>query len=77
VLCCDVLCCRGPEAAADIPAEAGAEVEVFAAAAAAPGGSSGSHINGSSRRVDARVSDQDVYTGDYEVAAAGGQALLW
>jgi hypothetical protein len=79
-----VSCCavhyRGPEAAADSPAEAGAEVEFFATAAAAPAGDSssvgGGYMNGSAAR-DARVSDQDMYSGDYEVAAAGGQPLLW
>ena len=71
------MCHRGPEAASDSPAEAGAEVEVFTAAAAAPAGSGGAgYMNGSAAR-DARVSDQDIYSGDYEVAAAGGQPLMW
>lgn len=35
-------------------------------------------MNGSSSgRRDAQAPDQDVYAGDYEVAAAGGQALMW
>lgn len=83
MLCVLCVLCRGLEDAAHAPAEEGAEVEVFAAAvpaaAAAAGGSSGA-VNGSSRvggRFDARVSDQDVFTGDYEVAAAGGQPLMW
>jgi len=65
-------------------------VEVYTAAAAAAaagggvssggggGGGSSVYMNGSaSRQADARVSDQDVFTGDYEVAAAGGQPLMW
>lgn len=86
MLCLMCVLCRGLEDAAHAPAEEGAEVEVLSAAgtaAAAAGGSSGgggSAVNSSSRgggRFDARVSDQDVFTGDYEVAAAGGQPLMW
>jgi hypothetical protein len=78
--CCSCCCChRGPESAADVPAETGAEVEVFSATAATPtaDSSSGGYMNGGARHADARLSDQDMFTGDYEVAAAGGKALLW
>jgi hypothetical protein len=83
-LCCFLLLwpfglCRGAAAAAPAgdasgPAE-GAEVELFAPAAAAAAAAGNGH---SKVYADAaRMSDQGVVTGDYEVAVGGSPALLW
>lgn len=78
---CVCLVCRGPDAAAEVPTEEGAEVEVYTTTSA--GAAAGGYMNGSSgRQADVRAgADQGAagyYTeGDYEVTAAGGQPLMW
>lgn len=63
---------RGSDAAADVPTQQGAEVEVFTEHTA-----NGSYSAKGPHHPDVYSSDQGVLTGEYEVAAAGGQALMW
>lgn len=76
---------RGSDTSKELPNEDGAEVEVFTSAAPAAvgvgassgGGGRGDAASRQQHKYDGRLSDQDVYTGDYEVAVGGGQALMW